>query len=130
MNHESNNPVHKPTLWLAAAAFMFAFIPIIITIYWPPWQQPQYCSPGLCQQTLTVRTQTFSVPPTSLREPSAACDTGELATGGGFRFEDDPNLNVWKSQPTSSDTSWIVGVTNYGPIDRSGTVFAVCIKSE
>jgi len=130
LNDESKNPVHKPTLWLAASAFMFAFIPIIITIYWPPWQQPQYCSSGLCQQTLTVRTQTFTVPATSMRTPSADCDPGELATGGGFRIVDDPNLHVWQNQPASGDTRWSVGVSNYGPVNRPGEVFAVCIKSE
>jgi hypothetical protein len=65
-----------------------------------------------------------------MRTPSADCDTGELATGGGFRIVDDPSLHVWQNQPASGDTRWSVGVTNYGPVNQPGEVFAVCIKSE
>jgi hypothetical protein len=82
----------------------------------------------LPRHLISVRKLEFSVAPGSLQERAAACESDELATGGGIRTEDDPKLNIWKNAPRLDAKGWGVGISNYSTATRSVTVFAICIR--
>ena len=82
----------------------------------------------LPRHLISVRKLEFSVEPEHLQERLVRCETDELATGGGIRTEDDPNLNIWKNAPMLDALGWGVGISNYGTATRSVTVFAICMR--
>ncbi len=78
--------------------------------------------------SVTTRSSTATVGPlTCCTSATASCNSDEIATGGGFaRDADDPSLEVRYSRPSTN--GWTAQMTNYGPAQRSLTVYAVCLK--
>lgn len=58
----------------------------------------------------------------------AKCGADEVLLGGGFKVEDDPQLNVWSSRPVSNIKGWIVEASNYAAVSRQIGAYAVCGK--
>jgi len=77
---------------------------------------------------ISLRKSDFNIEPGTLQERAAGCESDELATGGGIRTEDDPNLNIWKNAPRLDAKGWGVGISSYGSATRAVTVFAICIR--
>ncbi len=72
------------------------------------------------------RTSSFSIAADEVKLVTAACQSGEKATGGGFSTNG-AVISV-DSAPTSDGASWQVGLANIGNSSASGTAYAVCIK--
>lgn len=82
-----------------------------------------------CQTTLQVierSSPAIQIPPESDRTATALCQSGEVATGGGYT-EDGPML-VFESKALSDNTGWSITFHNggFGQPSLSGSAYAEC----
>jgi hypothetical protein len=75
---------------------------------------------------VATRTSSFSIAADEVKVVSAACESGEKATGGGYATNG-AVLSV-ASAPTNDGAAWQVGLANIGSSSASGTAYAVCVK--
>jgi hypothetical protein len=75
---------------------------------------------------VATRTTAFSIAGNDVKAVSAACQSGEKATGGGFSTNG-AVLSVG-SAPGSDGASWQVGLVNIDDSAASGTAYVVCVK--
>jgi hypothetical protein len=77
--------------------------------------------------TTTVRTATFTAAPNTTSTGTALCNSGEQATGGGFRNVQ--NLVLTSSRPNvdaDTPTGWVLVVFSEIPVEQMPTVFVIC----
>ena len=90
----------------------------------------QPCEESLCRDSVKIRTSKITIREKELRELYVSCEDGEIATGGGFKTEDVPNLFVWKNSPSMNGAAWGVSLSNHGTASSAVTAYAVCVKAK
>ena len=86
------------------------------------------CAFRVCKEDITIRTIEATVTPSNLREILVEAEENEQVIAGGFRTEDDRNVNLWRNAPSESGNGWVVGISNFGRVDRTVTAYAICLK--
>lgn len=82
------------------------------------------CQPSL--QVIERSSSTIQIPPESDKTATALCQSGEVATGGGYT-EDGPIL-VFENKALPDNTGWSVTFHNggFGQPTLSGSAYAEC----
>lgn len=75
---------------------------------------------------LETRTAHCTVTANSLLTCRAHCLEHEVMVSGGYTMNDDPKLNLWEANLGADKTSFKVSISNYGSVDRTVTVWALC----